>query len=68
MSIFNEKMVKALFTRNYTCPKCGGKMEFEDENEDTLVCPSCGHDMDLDRYGFDSDEEYDAAYPSKEDV
>jgi transcription initiation factor IIE alpha subunit len=68
MSIFNEKMVESMFTRNYTCPECGGKMEFEDENEDTLVCPSCGHDMDLDRYGFDSDEEYDAAYPSKEDV
>ncbi len=68
MSIFNEKQIKAMFSRNYICSKCGGKMEFEDEWENTLVCPQCGHDIDLERYGFESDEEYEALYPTKEEV
>ena len=68
MSIFNEKQVEAMFSHNYICPKCGGKMEFEDEYEDILICTKCNHDMELDRYGFESDEEYDALYPRKEDL
>jgi hypothetical protein len=35
-------------------------MEFEDEWEDTLVCPACGHSVDLEHYGMENDEEYDA--------
>lgn len=40
-------------------------MEFEDEWEDTLVCPACGHSVDLEHYGMENDEEYDALYPIK---
>ena len=43
-------------------------MEFEDEWKDTLVCPHCGHSVDLDRYGFESDEEYESLYPTREEV
>lgn len=68
MSIFNEKQVEAMFSRNYICNKCGGKMKFEDEWEDILICPQCGHDIDLEHYGFENDEEYEAQYPTKENV
>lgn len=39
MSIFNEEQIKAMFSREYICHECGHLMEFEDEWEDTLVCP-----------------------------
>lgn len=68
MSIFNKKQIEAMFSRNYTCSECGGKMEFEDECEDVLVCPECGHSIDLEHYGFENDEEYEAQYPTKEEV
>ena len=48
MSIFNEKQRKAMTDGDYICSECGGLMEFEDEWEDTLVCPHCGHSIDLD--------------------
>lgn len=41
-------------------------MEFEDEWEDTLVCPACGHSVDLEHYGMENDEEYDALYPTRD--
>lgn len=41
MSIFNEEQIKAMFSREYICHECGHLMEFEDEWEDTLVCPHC---------------------------
>lgn len=68
MGFFNDTLVDALFTGNYVCRECGAQMEFEDEWEDILVCPSCGYSVELDRYGFDSDEEYDALYPTKEEL
>ncbi len=68
MSIFNEKQIEAMSSRNYICSRCGSSMEFEDEWEDTLVCPNCGHDIDLEHYGFENDEEYEAQYPTKEEV
>lgn len=37
MSMFNEKRIEAMFGGDYICSECGGKMEFEDEWEDTLV-------------------------------
>ena len=46
MSIFNEEQIKAMFSREYICHECGYLMEFEDEWEDTLVCPHCGHSID----------------------
>lgn len=67
MSFFNDAQVEALLTGRYICRKCGAIMQFEDEYEDTLVCPECGYSEDSDRYGM-SDEEYDALYPTKEEV
>lgn len=67
MSFFNDAQVEALLTGRYICRECGAIMQFEDEYEDTLVCPECGYSEDSDRYGM-SDEEYDALYPTKEEV
>lgn len=69
MGFFNDKLKEALFTGDYICPRCGGKMEFEDEKwRDTLVCPSCGNSMDLDEYGFTDEESYNNLYPTIEEV
>ena len=46
----------------------GKLMEFEDEWEDTLVCPACGHSVDLEHYGMENDEEYDALYPTRDQI
>lgn len=68
MSLFNEKHIKAMLTGEYFCPNCNGLMEFEDEWKETLVCPRCGYDLDVDKYGFDSDEEYEAMFPTLEEI
>lgn len=68
MSFFNEKQLEAMFGGDYICSKCGAKMEFEDEWRDNLICPSCGHEVDLDHYGFDSEEDYNAMYPTEEEL
>lgn len=67
-SFFNKKAIEALLTGKYICSQCGAEMEFEDEWEDVLICPCCGNSIDSERYGFESDEEYDALYPTKEEV
>lgn len=67
MSFLNDVQKEALLTGRYICNECGAIMEFEDEHEDILVCLNCGNSVDLDRYGM-SDEEYDALYPTKEEV
>ena len=67
MSFFNEKQVEGLLTGRYICQECGAEMEFENENEDTLVRLKCGSSIDLDHYGM-TDEEYDSLYPRKEDI
>lgn len=59
MSIFNEEQIKAMFSREYICHECGHLMEFEDEWEDTLVCPHCGRE---------DNEEYENLYPTREEV
>ena len=46
MSFFNDAQRDGLLTGRYICSECGGLMEFEDEWEDTLVCPVlliCGY-------------------------
>lgn len=53
MSFFNDAQRDGLLTGRYICSECGGLMEFEDEWEDTLVCPACGHSVDLEHYGND---------------
>lgn len=68
MSFFNDAQIKGMFTNEYPCPQCKALMEFEDEWEETLICPSCGYEVSSDHYGFNSDEEYDALYPTKEEV
>ena len=50
MSFFNDAQRDGLLTGRYICSECGGLMEFEDEWEDTLVCPACGHSVDLEHY------------------
>ena len=52
MSFFNDAQRDGLLTGRYICSECGELMEFEDEWEDTLVCPACGHSVDLEHYGI----------------
>lgn len=59
MSFFNDAQRDGLLT---------GRLEFEDEWEDTLVCPACGHSVDLEHYGMENDEEYDALYPTRDQI
>ena len=68
MGYFKDKFVDALTRSVYTCSECGSRMEFEDEFEDILICPECGHSVDLERYGAENDEDYDELYPTLEDV
>lgn len=65
MSIFNEKQIKAMTSGRYICSECGSVMEFEDEWEDTLVCPHCGHSIDLDEYGCEGDEKIRKRIPNQ---
>lgn len=68
MSIFNEKLIKGMFGEGYTCSECGKSMEFEDEWEDILVCPHCGHSVELEEYGCENEEAYENLYPTREEV
>jgi len=63
MSIFNEKRWLAFETGKFICAKCGATMKFADKSEDRLLCPKCGHEIELELYGIDDEEEYDALYP-----
>ena len=63
MSFFSDLFRSAFFSGNYTCPECGEAMEFEDEHEETLICPNCDYEVDIENYGFGKDEDYDALYP-----
>ena len=68
MSFFNDAQKDALLTGRYICSKCGARMQFEDEWEDILVCLECGHSVEFARYGMEDDEEYEALYPTREEV
>lgn len=68
MSFFNDAQKDALLTGRYICSKCGARMQFEDEWEDILVCLECGHSVELEQYGTEDDEEYEALYPTREEV
>lgn len=63
MSIFNEKRWLAFETGKFICAKCGVTMKFTDKWEDKLLCPKCGYEIELELYGIDDEEEYDALYP-----
>lgn len=43
-------------------------MKFEDEWEENLYCPKCGYKVTAERYGYESEEEFNAAYPTLEEV
>lgn len=69
MGFLNDELSKALYTGDYICSDCGAKMFFEDEvTEDVLICPDCGHSVDLEHYGIENEEDYDALYPTREEV
>lgn len=68
MGFLNEKLAKALFGGDYICSECGERMFFENEWKDILICSKCGHSIELEHYGFESEEAYDALYPTKEEV
>ena len=68
MSFFNDAQKDALLTGRDICSKCGARMQFEDEWEDILVCLECGHSVELEQYGTEDDEEYEALYPTREEV
>lgn len=63
MSIFNEKRWLAFETGKFICAKCGATMKFTDKWEDKLLCPKRGYEIELELYGIDDEEEYDALYP-----
>lgn len=67
MAFASEKHIKAWETGEYPCDKCDGFMEFEDDTEEILVCRKCGYSVEVEKYGY-SDEEYEALYPTKEEV
>lgn len=68
MGIFSELRWQAFATGKFVCPKCGSEMVFRDRWETELFCPDCGYEVDSERYGFESEAEYDEAYPILEDV
>lgn len=68
MSFMNDKQKEGLFEGRYICSECGADMEFEDEWKDVLICPQCGHSVELEHYGFENEEEYEALYPTKEEL
>ena len=68
MSFFNEKRWLAFETGKFICAKCGAEMKFEDRWEENLYCPVCGYRVTAERYGYESEEEFNAAYPTLEEV
>ena len=68
MSFFNEKRWEAFETGKFICAKCGAEMIFTDRWEEKLLCPKCGYRINAEMYGFDSQEEYDALYPTLEEL
>lgn len=65
-NFYNRALEHGLLTGNYFCIECGELMEFEDANEDILVCPKCGHSVELDEYGFEDPEDYNTVYDENE--
>ena len=68
--MISKKQAEALRTGEYWCDECGSPMVFENEEErDVLICTNskCRYETDADHYGL-TDEEYDALYPTKEEV
>lgn len=59
-STFSQALIDVFEGRaGYICDECGGKMEFEDENESILICTQCNRSMELEHYGLTDEEYYD---------
>ena len=57
-----EERHNAYVSGLYYCHECGSVMFFEDEvRQDTLICPKCLHECDIEDYGFEG-EDYDDIY------
>ena len=58
------------YYKDFTCPECGGEMEFEDQYEDVLICKSCRYDMPYEKYGYHDEEVWDAInnFPTYEEL
>lgn len=52
--------INGMFSDEYICEECGGKMEKADDT--VLVCKECGYSTDIDDYG--DAHEYDDYYSS----
>ena len=48
----------------YACIECGAMMELEG---DVLVCPKCGHSVDLEDWSTEP-LDYEEYYPTKEEI
>ena len=53
-----------LWKDEYSCYECGAVMDIV---EDVLVCPKCGHSVDLEDW-ITEPEDYEEYYPLKEDA
>ena len=43
-------------------------MKFTDEFENDLYCPKCGFNISLDQYGFEEYRDYEALYPTVDEI
>jgi DNA-directed RNA polymerase subunit M/transcription elongation factor TFIIS len=68
MSVFSEKYYEAIRTGKFYCAKCKALMRFVDKWEDKLICPKCGYIVETQFYGFETEEEFKAAYPTLEEL
>lgn len=48
----------------YSCYECGANMDLVD---DVLVCPKCGHSVNVDDWVTEA-EDYEEYYPLKEEI
>lgn len=65
MGVFSDLWKIGFYTGKYICEECGARMHFENDNEDTLVCDSCGYSVYIDDYGNNVDD-YDRLSPAIE--
>lgn len=66
--LFEKRRWVLAHTGKYLCAKCGAEMEFEDELEMVLVCPECGHNVTVNQFACDDEEDpYSTIYGDDDD-